>query len=689
MANFTDLSDLSEQQEPLETLGGGAELRDDKQTLFWPADYIDEEDGQARVVSPELHITETTTPEEVLRYYWGYEDFRELQGDIIRATLSGVDVLGLMPTGGGKSITFQVPGLMLEGLTLVVTPLISLMKDQVAHLRARGIKATAIHSGMYAAQIGIALDNCVYGRYKFLYISPERLASAAFRERLPELGVSLLVIDECHCISQWGYDFRPSYLNIVDIRNLLSGVPVLALTATATPDVAEDIQCVLGFGKDSRVFVKSFYRPNLSYSIRSTDNKAEKMLQILERVPGSAIVYCRSREQTKVFSDYLNGQGVSASYFHAGLTHLDRDLRQERWMRGEVRVMVATNAFGMGIDKPDVRLVIHVTMPSSLEEYFQEAGRAGRDSERAYAVALLGDTDLRVLRRRLIDSFPERDYIYKTYESLCNYLQIGEGEGFQRTYACDLEQFIRRFRMRPVQTISALEILEVSGFLAIHRDETRSRLQIVYTREQLYAEGLPGEIVLRTMMRLYTGLFADYVFIVEQDIAQQCDLRVEEVYEVLKELSRLGVVHYIPQSKLPRITMLIRREDVRHLHIPRKAYEDRQERMRHRIEAVCDYLERDDRCRSQILLSYFGEESSESCRRCDVCLSTSPVGLKQYVIRDTARVVSGLLGEREQVLMCEVAEELSFALSDIVEAVRYLALSEERFLLEGDLLRRL
>lgn len=663
-----------------------AEELPEREQLFWPSDYISSVGQEPMPSVPSLKITPETKPVEVLSYYWGYDDFRPMQQEIVSSVLEGHDTLGLLPTGGGKSITFQVPGLMLPGLTLVITPLIALMKDQVMGLRARGIKAEAIHSGMSSSQILTSLDNCLYGRYKFLYISPERLGSEAFRERLVYMDISLLVIDECHCISQWGYDFRPSYLNILEVRELLGSVPVLALTATATPEVASDIAQVLGFGEDARVLSKSFYRPNLSYSIRRVEDKPTMLLHILSRVEGSAVVYCRSREQTRQISQWLESCGVSSNFFHAGLTHLERDMRQKRWMRGEVRVMVATNAFGMGIDKPDVRLVVHMMMPSSLEEYFQEAGRAGRDGERAYAVALVSSRDVSLLRRRLSDAFPERGYIYKTYEALCDYLGIGEGEGYGRTYVCDLEELIRRFRMRPVQTYSALEIMQVSGWLSLDESETRSRLTFLYTRDQLYREALPGEEVLRALMRLYTGLFSDYVFISEEEVAALLQRPILEVCEALAQLSRQGVVHYIPQTHLPHITMHIRREDTKYLHIPPRAYEERQRRMADRIAAVCRYIDR-EQCRSIQLLHYFGEASEQSCGMCDVCLRRlGDGGLHYYIVHETERALRSLLDRSsgQAVSVGLLVGDLPFEQELILEALRYVVAQREDLALEGD-----
>lgn len=652
----------------------------DEERFLWPEDWISE------VTSPTVYTRQKgeakdcdLTPEEVLKRYWGYDAFRPLQRDIVQSALEGKDTLALLPTGGGKSICFQVPGLMLPGITLVVTPLISLMKDQVDHLRARGVKATAIHSGMHGQRITQAIENCIHGQYKFLYISPERLASSRFRQQLEHLNVSLLVVDECHCICQWGYDFRPSYLNILTLRELLPEVPILALTATATPDVAAEIRHTLRFGRDSQTFQKSFFRPNLSYSIRRTEDKERMILHILERVEGSAIVYCRNRNLCRQMAKYLQKEGISATFFHAGLTYTEREMRQNRWMQGEIRVMVATNAFGMGIDKPDVRCVIHLMMPSSLEEYFQEAGRAGRDGKKSYAVVLLSSTDKQQLLRRISDSFPPIDYIHDTYDALCTYLGIGESEGYEHSYDFEYDLFVRNFHMRPVQTRSAIEIMQLSGWLSYHEDDTRSRLMFIYTREQLYQSHVAHDHLLRGILRLYTGLFSDYVFVSELDIAQLTGYTVDDVYIMLTKLNRIGVLHYIPHKNTPRIHFHIRRENSRHLRIPHSAYQDRLERLRERIEATVSYITKQDVCRSRLLLHYFGEQSNVSCGHCDVCLERLPVGLRHYIVEDTAQQIEKLLAEEgcQHLTISQVCSTLSYAHSDIIKAVQYL--TAERF----------
>lgn len=651
----------------------------DETTHSWSEDLWS--DAPKSQVSPTIDLDQYCSgdysPEDVLKAFWGYDEFRLQQRAIVDSILEGHDTLGLMPTGGGKSVSFQVPALMTPGLTLVITPLISLMKDQVDRLRSKGIKAAAIHSGMSAGRIRQTLDNCIYGRYKFLYISPERLSSTSFRDFLPHLEVSLLVIDECHCICQWGYDFRPSYLNILEVRSLLPNVPILALTATATPDVVEQIQQSLGFRQGSKILRSSFYRPNLSYAIRRTSDKMNMILHILGRVQGSTIIYCRSRELCQTLAKALCEQGISANYFHAGLTHLERERRQNEWMADRVRVMVATNAFGMGIDKPDVRLVLHMAMPSSVEEYFQEAGRAGRDGHKAYCVVLVDERDANLLRRRVLDAFPEKEYIHKVYNSLCSYLRIGMGEGYQRSYDCDLEDFIIRFRMRPVQTYSAIDIMQVAGWLSVHTDETRSILTMLYTREQLYQPEVGHDTLLRALLRQYTGLFSDYVAVSETDLGQLTGTSAEEVYQELSLLSRMGILHYIPKKNVPRIVFQIRREEAERLLLPRSAYEERKERLQERITASVQFIEREDVCRSRLLLGYFGEEADLSCGMCDVCLrrEDEDSGLRHHMIEDVSLRLEALREQEDIGLhtLEHLCSLLPYPPAEILVAVQYLS----------------
>ena len=501
----------------------------------------------------------------ILRQYWEYPDFRGIQREIIKSIGSGHDTLGLMPTGGGKSITFQVPALAKDGVCIVITPLIALMKDQVKHLHDKGISAAAIYSGMSRREIVVALENCIFGGIKLLYISPERLNSDLFQNKLRRIKVSFITVDEAHCISQWGYDFRPSYLHIADIRILKPGVPILALTATATTQVVEDIQNKLNF-KHKNVFRMSFERKNLTYVVRNTTDKHGELIHILNAVQGSAIVYVRSRKRSKEISDLLNKHNIQSTFFHAGLEYSQKDERQKSWQEDQIRVIVATNAFGMGIDKSEVRLVIHFDCPDSLEAYFQEAGRAGRDEHKAYAVLLYNNSDQRKLYKRIADTFPEKDFIKQIYEHLAYFYQIGLGSGVGHVFSFDIDKFCRTYKHFPIQTDTALKILERSGYLNYERDpDSSARLMFMLTRDELYKleNTTPHEeLVITALLRNYGGLFTDYVYIDEGLIAQQSGLTQQQIYLLLKGLSQRRILHFIPQRKTPYITYTQRREEM-------------------------------------------------------------------------------------------------------------------------------
>ena len=561
---------------------------------------------------------------EILKQYWGYDSFRGIQEEIIKSIGEGRVTLGLMPTGGGKSITFQVPALAKDGLCIVITPLIALMKDQVQNLRQRGIKAVAIYSGMTRQEILIALENCIFGNYKFLYISPERLDTDIFKQKLRAMKVNMITVDESHCISQWGYDFRPAYLKIADIRELLPGVPLLALTATATPDVVQDIQSRLKF-REKNVFRMSFERKNLAYIVRKTDNKTAELLHILRRMPGSAIIYVRSRRRTKETTELLTHEGITADFYHAGLDNAVKDIRQKRWQDGECRVMVATNAFGMGIDKPDVRLVIHLDLPDSPEAYFQEAGRAGRDGEKAYAVILYSKSDKVTLHKRIPDTFPDKDYIKKVYEHLQYYYQMAMGDGLGCTKEFNLEEFCRKFKHFPVPADSALKILTQAGYIE-YTDEQDNASRIIFTirRDELYKlreMGNETEALVQTILRSYTGLFTDYAYISETALSLRTGLTRQQIYNVLMSLSKRRIIDYIPRKKTPYIIYTRERVELNHLHISPAVYEERKERYEARIRAMVDYVTSETACRSRMLLRYFGEKNENNCGQCDVCLS--------------------------------------------------------------------
>ena len=563
----------------------------------------------------------------VLKKYWGYDKFRGIQRDIIESIGSGKDTLGLMPTGGGKSITFQVPALSREGLCLVVTPLIALMKDQVHNLRQRGIKATAVYSGLSHEEIIVALENCIFGDYKFLYVSPERLATDIFQTKVRRMPVSFLTVDEAHCISQWGYDFRPSYTKIAEIRKILPDIPVLALTATATPEVVKDIQRQLAF-REENVFRMSFERKNLAYVVRHTEDKMGMLCHILDSVKGSAIVYTRSRRNTKEAAEQLQAKGFTATFYHAGLNDAEKDLRQREWQTGKTRIMVATNAFGMGIDKPDVRIVTHLDIPDSIESYFQEAGRAGRDGQQAYAVLLYQKYDRTRLMKRIPETFPDKDDIRKVYEHVCYYCQMAMGDGYQVTREFNLEEFCRNFKHFPVQTNSALHLLERAGYIEYTEEqENASRLHFLLRRDELYRIHElceEQEQLIQWILRSYGGLFSDYVFIDERRLATLSGIPDERVYQHLLALTRARILHYIPRKRTPYVTFTRKRVETDRIVLPPEVYDDRKKGFKERIEAMLHYAEEMDFCRSKVLLHYFGEEDSPECGQCDVCRRRQP-----------------------------------------------------------------
>lgn len=623
---------------------------------------------------------------QILQQYWGYTSFRPLQLDIIRSVCAGRDTLGLMPTGGGKSITFQVPALSMPGICVVVTPLIALMKDQVDNLRRLRIKAVAIHSGMSREEIIIQLENCIFGGYKFLYVSPERLGTDLFQAKLRAMQVNLLVIDESHCISQWGYDFRPSYMQIADVRDLLPGVPVLALTATATPAVVDDIQERLHF-KSRNVFQKSFARPNLSYVVRMTDDRMKSLVHILNRVPGTAIVYVRNRKRTKEVADFLRGEGFAAEYFHAGLSSEEKIARQNRWKNNETRVIVSTNAFGMGIDKPDVRLVIHLSMPSSLEEYYQEAGRAGRDERKAYAVALCTPTDIPQLKRRISEEFPDKKFVYKVYDTLCNYFQIAIGDGVDTAHDFKLNEFCAIYKFPMIQTHHALGLLELAGYIEyVEETDNAARVMFVCSREELYhcLDSPQADAIVTVLLRSYTGLFVDYAFIDEQMIAQRAQCTPDQVYHTLIYLSKCGIVSYVPRKRTPMIFFRQSREELAYLTIPFAAYEERKARNEARINKVIEYLQTTTVCRTRMLLRYFGEEAAHDCGVCDTCLSRHETGLQRYAFSNIRQELLTRVKEQAQSVSDLVEALPHYAATDVMQVVRFLADHDERFALKDN-----
>ena len=613
--------------------------------------------------------------QEILKQYWGYDSFRDLQEEIITSIGEGKDTLGLMPTGGGKSITFQVPALAQEGICIVITPLIALMKDQVQNLRKREIKALAIYSGMTRQEILTALENCIFGNYKFLYISPERLDTEIFRTKLRSMKVSMITVDESHCISQWGYDFRPAYLKIAEIRELLPEVPVLALTATATPEVVTDIQARLKF-REGNVFRMSFERKNLAYIVRKTDNKTKELLYILQRISGSAIIYVRNRRRTKEITELLMNEGITADFYHAGLDNAVKDLRQKRWQSGEVRVMVATNAFGMGIDKPDVRIVLHLDLPDSPEAYFQEAGRAGRDGEKAYAVILYSKSDKTTLHKRVVDTFPDKEYILNVYEHLQYYYQMAMGDGFQCIREFNLEEFCRKFKYFPVPVDSALKILTQAGYLE-YTDEQDNSSRILFTirRDELYKlreMGKEAEALIQSILRSYTGVFTDYAYISEESLAVRTGLTRQQIYNILVTLTKRRIVDYIPRKKTPYIIYTRERLELHFLHIPASVYEERKARYEARIKAMEEYVTTENICRSRMLLRYFGEKNEHNCGQCDVCLSKRATdNLSEESYEEVKRQILDLLSH-SPLTPAETADQIKAEKEDIGQVIRYL-----------------
>ena len=575
--------------------------------------------------------------QQILKQYWGYDDFRGIQREIIESVGAGHDTLGLMPTGGGKSITFQVPALAMEGVCIVITPLIALMKDQVHHLRQRGIMAAAVYSGMQRDDILRVLENCILGNTKLLYVSPERLGSELFQTKLKHMQVSFITVDEAHCISQWGYDFRPSYLQIADIRRICPDVPVLALTATATPKVVEDICERLSMEEWQRekfnVFRMSFERKNLTYLVSYAVDKRTELIQLLEGEKGAAIVYVRSRRHAREIAEHLTEAGLSATFYHAGLEHAEKDKRQRDWQHDRVRIMVATNAFGMGIDKPDVRIVAHYDLPDSIEAYFQEAGRAGRDGQPARAVLLYNNADEPKLIKRVSDTFPEKDYIRKVYDHLAYYYQIATGDGYGVSREFNIDDFCHKFNHFPIRVHSALQILQRAGYIEYTEEQdNQARVKFLVTRDDLYrlrGENPNEEKVIIALLRNYGGLFADYGFIDESLIAHQCALKSHEVYDILKELSMKHVIHFIPRKQVPYIRYMQRREDSEHVRLSKEVYEERLHQYQERINAMLHYTKSKEKCRSRLLLEYFGEKGTKDCGQCDVCQSHQPHDTKQ------------------------------------------------------------
>ncbi len=624
---------------------------------------------------------------QILKEYWGYDDFRGIQREIIESIGAGRDTLGLMPTGGGKSLTFQVPALATSGVCIVITPLIALMRDQVDNLRKRGIKAAAIYSGMMHAEVITTLENAIFGGVKILYVSPERLSSELFQKKLSHMKVSFITVDEAHCISQWGYDFRPSYLKISEIRKIKPDAPVLALTATATERVIDDIQIRLGFSQKN-VFRMSFERKNLAYVVNYTSDKINETLRLLKAIDGPAIVYVRSRKRTKEIAKELENSGISATFYNAGLESSTRDLRQKQWQEDEKRVIVATNAFGMGIDKPDVRLVVHIDSPDSIEAYFQEAGRAGRDGKQAYAVLLFDGNDKVKLERRISETFPDKDYIRGVYEHLAYYYQIGMGSGCGCRFEFNIDTFCFYFKHFPVQVNSALKILSRAGY--IEYEDERDNMSQVYIRlgrEELYRLDSLNDnenAVITALLRNYGGLFTDLCYIDESLLAVQTGVKREEIYFILKSLTQRNIIRYIPRKKIPHIKYVQRREEAERLVFPKDIYDDRKQEYAARIEAMINYAENDYICRSRQLLRYFGETRSSDCGQCDVCRNQTKNPRQKEAMADAADKIMNLLADKAMHPLSEL-NDISIDRSILKEALEYLISEEKIYVRDGNL----
>lgn len=583
---------------------------------------------------------------QILTQYWGYSKFRPLQEDIIRSVIEGNDTLALLPTGGGKSMCFQVPALAMEGLCLVISPLIALMKDQEEQLREKGIRAVAIVSGMKRNEVSLAMENCIHGNFKFLYVSPERLMSPHFIESLREMKLNMIAIDEAHCISQWGYDFRPPYLQIAAIREYFPHVPVLALTASATPEVRDDIMVRLNF-KKKVVFSKSFARPNISYIVRPTEDKFGHLLKILGSIPGTSIVYVRNRRKTQEIANALLQHKISADFYHAGLDHQTRFERQDRWMKNRTRVIVSTNAFGMGINKPDVRTVIHMDLPDDLESYYQEAGRAGRDEKNAYAVVLYDQADLSDLENRYLNNFPEREAIRRVYHALCNYLQIPLDTGNGISYPFELIPFCQQYKMEPVQTMNCLNVLSLAGYLNYSDGiYLPSRLRIQLKHMELYrfqVEHPNYDPLIKGILRSYAGLFDDYVKFSESELARRINSTPEKVIQLLQSLNEKDVIDYLPSTDKPSITLMQSRVNEKDLMITKQTLEERKERFKIRTEAFLQFLTSEHQCRSILLLSYFGEQNLNRCGTCDYCRERNKVQINDLEMESLLKRLRKLL----------------------------------------------
>lgn len=607
--------------------------------------------------------------------YWGYSSFRPMQEEIIQSVLDGKDTLALLPTGGGKSICFQVPALMTEGVCIVITPLIALMKDQIENLKQKGIKAYAIYSGMHLNEIDLAYNACIYGRSKFLYISPERLETDAFLANLKKIKVNFLVVDEAHCISQWGYDFRPPYLRIFDARKYMAKTPVLALTATATTDVVKDIQEKLGF-KQANLFQQSFNRKNLTYSVIKEEDKLKRLLKIYQKVSGVGIIYVRNRRKTKEIADFLKQNNIKADHYHAGLDMRDRSAKQDHWKKSRDGVMVATNAFGMGIDKPDVRFVIHLDLPDTLESYFQEAGRAGRDEKEAYSIILYENADISELKKNFDQSYPSINTIKDIYQALGNHLQLAVGSGKDATFDFDLLEFCSKFNFQPLIVFNALKFLEKESYLFLNEGfNNQAKIRFIVNRENLYkfqVENSYYDLFIKLLLRSYSGLFQDFTNISESELANRMAVDIKTISSNLKRLQQYEIIDYVPQKDKPQLVFLKERIDSKHVLISKENYSNLKKAAKIRMSRVINYIETNNKCRNQQLLNYFGEKDSERCGSCDVCLKRDQINLSTAEFDEIYRLVKPLLLTRACFLQ-EIIDKLDeFKEEDVIKVVRWL-----------------
>ncbi|NTW31712.1 MAG: RecQ family ATP-dependent DNA helicase [Bacteroidetes bacterium] len=617
---------------------------------------------------------------QILIKYWGHNTFRPLQEDIINSVLNGEDTLALMPTGGGKSICFQVPGLAKSGVCIVISPLIALMKDQVNNLNKRGIKAVAIFSGMHYNQIDIALDNCVHGDVKFLYLSPERLLSDVVRLRLKKMNVNLIAVDEAHCISQWGYDFRPPYLKIADIRGLFQGVPILALTATATPEVIDDIQNKLLF-KNKNVFRKSFERKNLVYAVIKEEDKFNRLLRIIFKVNGSGIVYVRNRRKTREIAEFLVKNNISADYYHAGLDTKTRDVRQNAWMNNSKRVIVSTNAFGMGIDKSDVRFVVHFDLPDTLEAYFQEAGRAGRDEKKSYAILMFCNADILDARHNLENAFPSIEEIKNTYQCLGNFYNLAVGSGKDASFNFDINKFCESYNLKPYTVYNCLKFLEKDGYISNTDSMFQSSvLHINVDKENLYRFQIENKNIdnfIKTILRSYGGVFNDFVKVNETEIASRSGTTKEKTIEILSQLNKLGILTYVPQKDTPQIIYCGERIDSKDLNISKGNYHERKIIAQKKLDSVINFATSITKCRSQLLLMYFEENEAKRCGQCDVCIERNKIDLSEIELDTVINYVKPLLLNESYTLEETVGFIKGVSENKIIKAIQWLIDNEK------------